>query len=47
MSTFPVLLDVISWPFYVMGGVGILLVIALVAAVAAVTVAIIRRIKKK
>ena len=42
-----VLLDVIVWPMYVMGGVTILLAAALVAAVAAVTVALIRRLRKK
>ena len=47
MNAVLVLLDVISWPFYVMGGAALLLAIALVAAVAALTVAIIKRIRKK
>lgn len=47
MSVFSVVLDVIAWPFYLMGGAMILLAIALVAAVIAVTVALIRRHKKK
>ena len=47
MNGFPVLLDVISWPFYVMGGLAVVVVIALVAAVAALTGAIIRRRKNK
>jgi len=46
MNWFPVLADVIAWPFYVMGGVGILIVVALVAGLAALTVAIIKRRKK-
>lgn len=40
-------LDVLFWPMAVIGGLGILLVIALVAAVIAVTVALIRRRGKK
>lgn len=47
MSVCPVLLDVIAWPFYLMGGIGILIVAALVVAVVALTVAIIRRKKSK
>ena len=47
MSLFPILLDVIAWPFYVMGGVTILLAVALLAAVVAVTVALVRRYRKK
>lgn len=47
MKLYPVLLDVIAWPFFVMGGAVILLGIALVAAVVALTVAIIRRRRNK
>lgn len=46
MNWIPVFADVIAWPFYVIGGVGLLLVIALVGSVVAVTVAIIKRRKK-
>lgn len=47
MMWIPALLDVIAWPFFVIGGVAIFLMAALVAAVVAITVAIIRRRRKK
>lgn len=47
MNWFPILADVIAWPFYLIGGLGVVLVIALVAVVVAVTVAIIKRRNKK
>ena len=47
MSFVPLLLDVIMWPVYVMSGVIILLAVALLAALVAVTVALVRRYRKK
>ena len=47
MSLLPVSADVISWPFYVMQGIAVLVPAALVAAVIVVTVILIRRRKKK
>lgn len=47
MSACPVLLDVIFWPFFLIGGLSIALVVALVVVVVAVTVGIIKRRKDK
>lgn len=47
MLFLPISADVISWPFYVMQGIAVLVPAALVVAVIVITVILIRRRRKK